>query len=39
MVLFFYLYVDLQVECEDQGDLGMARTRLLSLRASVCSDT
>lgn len=30
--------VDLQVECEDQGDLGMAGARLLSLRAPVCSD-
>lgn len=30
--------VDRQVECEDQGDLGMAGTRLLPLRAPVYSE-
>lgn len=30
------LCVDLQVECEDQGDLGVARAGLLPLRAPVC---
>lgn len=35
----FDFCVDLQVEREDQGDLGMAGARLLPLRAVVCTDS
>lgn len=34
----FDSFIDLQVKCEDQGDLGLAGARHLPLRAPLCSN-
>lgn len=36
---FVFLCVDLQIKCEDQGDLGVAGARFIPLRATVCSES
>lgn len=38
MCVYVYLVTDLQAQCKDQGNVGVAGARLVPLRASVCTE-